>query len=240
MSSQTGKTSQLYKAHTGPVTCLAFWDIPASPKDSTPARHLMFSGSWDKSVKMWDTDVSSLACSRAHLAAPAQADSLFSLSPLRHSQTGTLLSSTTTHTDFLKTLLVLPSPTTPLLLTGSSDKQIHVLSLAPTLETLLRPTSTSSFEPLPCLKQVKTHTRPVTKLVAGDEPGRVYSSDSLGRILAWDVKAAGETVEVKEVGRLVEHKTVVTDLWVVPDEGVWTCTLLLSRLCGFFREILWV
>lgn len=53
---QTGKTLQLYKGHTGPVTCLAFWDVPATKE--TPARHLMFSGSWDKSIRLWDTEVS--------------------------------------------------------------------------------------------------------------------------------------------------------------------------------------
>ncbi|KAL7414927.1 WD40-repeat-containing domain protein [Mrakia frigida] len=184
MNLKTGKTLQLYKGHTGPVTCLAFWDVPATKE--TPARHLMFSGSWDKSIRLWDTE------------------------------TATLVSSTTTHTDFLKTILVLPHLPHPLLVTGSSDKAIHIFSLTSAL---------TSPEALPLLKTLKTHTRPVTKLVSAlqTERGEVrfYSGDSLGRIVVWEVKEVDDQVVVKEVERLVEHKTVVTDLWV-DEEGIWS------------------
>lgn len=47
---QSGKTRQLYKGHTGPVTSLAFYTTPEG-------REVVISGSWDKSFKIWDVAV---------------------------------------------------------------------------------------------------------------------------------------------------------------------------------------
>ena len=47
---QTGKTLQLYKGHTGPVTSLAFLK-------STKSTDVLVTGSWDKSIRFWDTTV---------------------------------------------------------------------------------------------------------------------------------------------------------------------------------------
>ncbi|KIM49295.1 hypothetical protein M413DRAFT_438480 [Hebeloma cylindrosporum] len=48
---ESGKTLQLYKGHTGPVTSLTFCDrIPGSGDGE-----ILISGSWDKSIKLWDT-----------------------------------------------------------------------------------------------------------------------------------------------------------------------------------------
>jgi len=48
---ESGKTLQLYKGHTGPVTSLAFCDrIPGSGDGE-----ILVSGSWDNSIKLWDT-----------------------------------------------------------------------------------------------------------------------------------------------------------------------------------------
>lgn len=49
--SQTGKTIQAYKGHSGPVTSLAFYKISKLP------RELLFTGSWDKSIRVWDVEV---------------------------------------------------------------------------------------------------------------------------------------------------------------------------------------
>nr|GAT51090.1 argonaute-like protein [Mycena chlorophos] len=64
---ETGKTLQLYKGHTGPVTSLAFYES------------LLITGSWDKTIKVWDAT------------------------------TKALVSSTDAHSDFVKCLFVLPS-----------------------------------------------------------------------------------------------------------------------------------
>jgi WD40 repeat protein len=183
-------------------------------------------------------------------------------------QSGLLLSTTISHTDFLKSLLVLPHLPTPLLLSGSSDKQLHIHSLAsilfpqpfPTQPTASTPASTSSSstpststnpsvppqaakpQPIPRATErsplprshppIKTHTRPINCLASGLQTERdvvtVYSADSLGRTIVWEVKVErGEgEVKIKEIGRLKEHKTSVMDL-SVGEEGVWTCASIL-------------
>ncbi|KAF7311609.1 Argonaute-like protein [Mycena kentingensis (nom. inval.)] len=63
---ETGKTVQIYKGHTAPVTSLAFYE------------NLLVTGSWDKTIKVWDTT------------------------------TKAQLSSTDAHSDFVKCLCVIP------------------------------------------------------------------------------------------------------------------------------------
>lgn len=48
----SGKTLQVYKGHTGPVTCLAFYDTKDSDGSS---KTYLITGSWDKTIKVWDT-----------------------------------------------------------------------------------------------------------------------------------------------------------------------------------------
>ncbi|KAF8163135.1 WD40-repeat-containing domain protein [Crassisporium funariophilum] len=73
---ETGKHLPAFKGHLGPVTTLAFCDR----KPGTGDHEILISGSWDKSVKLWDT------------------------------VTKRLISSTpNAHNDFVKILLVFPS-----------------------------------------------------------------------------------------------------------------------------------
>lgn len=48
---ESGRTKQVYRGHTGPVTSLAFWETDGG-------REVVVSGSWDKSFRAWDTKVS--------------------------------------------------------------------------------------------------------------------------------------------------------------------------------------
>ncbi|KAI0306771.1 WD40-repeat-containing domain protein [Multifurca ochricompacta] len=73
---QTGKTVQLYKGHSGPVTSLAFC---GDKKYGSGDENILITGSWDKTIKIWNTD------------------------------TRAVISSTSAHTDFVKALLVVPS-----------------------------------------------------------------------------------------------------------------------------------
>ena len=50
---QTGKTTALFKGHTGPVTSLAFYNAVVGQTKS----EIMFSGSWDKSIRATETSV---------------------------------------------------------------------------------------------------------------------------------------------------------------------------------------
>ncbi|KAJ6547111.1 WD40-repeat-containing domain protein [Mycena capillaripes] len=72
---QTGNTLQIYRGHTGPVTSIAFCDKDSSARDGS----ILITGSWDKTIKLWDTD------------------------------TKALISSTDAHMDFVKYLFVIPS-----------------------------------------------------------------------------------------------------------------------------------
>ncbi|KAI0747982.1 WD40 repeat-like protein [Daedaleopsis nitida] len=72
---ETGKTLQLFKGHSAPVTSLAFVDrVQGSGKGD-----LLVTGSWDKTIKIWDIE------------------------------TKELISSTEAHSDFVKALHVVPS-----------------------------------------------------------------------------------------------------------------------------------
>ncbi|KAJ6488631.1 WD40-repeat-containing domain protein [Mycena vitilis] len=72
---QTGNTLQIYRGHTGPVTSIAFHDKDPSAHDGS----ILLTGSWDKTIKLWDTDNKDL------------------------------ISSTEAHSDFVKCLFVIPS-----------------------------------------------------------------------------------------------------------------------------------
>ncbi|KAF9239668.1 WD40-repeat-containing domain protein [Melanogaster broomeanus] len=72
---ETGSTLQIYRGHTAPVTCLALFENGRN----TNSRRVLITGSWDKSIKLWNTD------------------------------TKGLISSTAAHDDFVKSLFVLPS-----------------------------------------------------------------------------------------------------------------------------------
>ncbi|KAI5450464.1 hypothetical protein NCC49_003086 [Naganishia albida] len=67
----TGKARKVFKGHQGPCTSLAFFDSPEQ-------QSLFFTGSWDKTIRVWNTE------------------------------TGDCISSTQAHNDFVKTLLVIP------------------------------------------------------------------------------------------------------------------------------------
>ncbi|CDZ96490.1 Cdc4 and related F-box and WD-40 proteins [Phaffia rhodozyma] len=185
----TGKSSIVYKGHTAPVTCLALYDLPSS--SDALIRRFLLSGSWDKTIKVWDRD------------------------------TGICLSTTSVHTDFVKCLLPLPSLSTPLLLSGSSDKSIRVLSLAS-----LASSPSSSLEQMQSLQE---HTRPIKRLVSVPQVERdhveAYSADSMGRVILWSLKINDHGgLDVKEKHRWSAHETSVTDLWVEED-GVWTASM---------------
>ncbi|KAJ7273244.1 WD40-repeat-containing domain protein [Mycena rebaudengoi] len=75
MDLETGNTLQIYRGHTGPVTSLTFCDKDTSSHDES----ILITGSWDKTIKLWNTETKSL------------------------------ISSTDAHSDFVKCLFVFPS-----------------------------------------------------------------------------------------------------------------------------------
>ncbi|KAG5716260.1 hypothetical protein E4T56_gene10611 [Termitomyces sp. T112] len=53
---ESGKTVQLYKGHTGPVTTLAFTDTNPGSGDGK----ILITGSWDRTIRLWNTDTREL------------------------------------------------------------------------------------------------------------------------------------------------------------------------------------
>ncbi|GJE86949.1 WD40 repeat-like protein [Phanerochaete sordida] len=56
---ESGKTVQLFKGHTAPVTAIALWDKVSSSGDEK----LMISASWDKTIKIWNRETKELLSS---------------------------------------------------------------------------------------------------------------------------------------------------------------------------------
>jgi len=141
---QTGKTVQLYKGHSGPVTSLVFYDKISGSGDGK----LLITGSWDKTIKIWDTD------------------------------TKAMISSTLAHSDFVKTLLAIPS--LQLLVSGSSDKSVRFWDL-------------SSPDGITPMGSISAHTRPIESLAAyldtSTSPPHLvlFTADTMGVIKVWDV-----------------------------------------------------
>ncbi|KAI0282189.1 WD40-repeat-containing domain protein [Russula aff. rugulosa BPL654] len=137
---QTGKTVQLYKGHSGPVTSLVFYDKISGSGDE----NLLITGSWDK--------------------------------------TKTVISSTLAHSDFVKTLLVIPS--LQLLVSGSSDKSVRFWS-----GSVLGAFAGWTYP----MGSISAHTRPVESLAgyldtSTSPPHLVlFTADTMGVIKAWDV-----------------------------------------------------
>ncbi|KAI6038438.1 WD40-repeat-containing domain protein [Pisolithus marmoratus] len=72
---ESGKILQIYRGHTAPVTCLGFY----RDDHDTRGLQVLITGSWDKTIKIWDTSSKELLCSIG------------------------------AHDDFVKSLLVVPS-----------------------------------------------------------------------------------------------------------------------------------
>ncbi|GAA6027862.1 hypothetical protein JCM8097_001753 [Rhodosporidiobolus ruineniae] len=237
---ESGKTKQLFKGHSGPVTSLDFYTTPSG-------RELMISGSWDKSVRVWDI------------------------------LTKTCLSTTIAHIDFVKTIHVLPSLHILLTGSSDKDLRAWDLSgldaLAASLSSFsstlasepaipqaaegAAPPPAVASSPLPFLFALKSHTRPIECLSSyplyaalptgtaeedADVSDRertghwaVVSADTMGAVKVWEVwresdgKAKGE---LRSEAR--NHEAGVWDLVVGQEGELWTASadnsILLSRL----------
>jgi len=109
---------------------------------------ILITGSWDKTIKLWNA------------------------------QTGELLSSTEAHTDFVKSLLVLPAPR--LLVSGGSDNVVRVWDLS----------TPNQRKPLQSVGSILSHRRPVECLAAKDvsvASAILYTADTMGVVKIWSI-----------------------------------------------------
>jgi len=160
-NAQTGKTKMLYKGHKGPVTCVRLYEVGG------PSPWLaLITSSWDKTIRIWDANVS-------------PSSSLEPNAETNIDQSGELVCALEGHSDFVKSVTVLPT-TPPTLISTSSDKSFRLWDLTP-LETRAAPT----------FKQVvKDHTRPVDSAayaVAEDGSLTVWTADSMGVLKQWSM-----------------------------------------------------
>ncbi|BGP14778.1 hypothetical protein JCM10213_004284 [Rhodosporidiobolus nylandii] len=231
---ESGKTKQLFKGHTGPVTCIYFYTTPSG-------RELLISGSWDKSVRVWDI------------------------------ATKTCISTTVAHIDFVKCLHVIPSLQLLLTGSSDKDLRawdltpLDSLSLnacAPSDEPAApqegaAPAPAVASSPLTSVLALKAHTRPLEALasyalreplpegVEEDEvdirdrkrTGRwaVVSADSMGAVKVWEVWRDEEgRIKGERRCEVRNHEAGVWDLQVSPEGELWTASadssLVLSRL----------
>ncbi|KDQ60628.1 hypothetical protein JAAARDRAFT_31591 [Jaapia argillacea MUCL 33604] len=113
---------------------------------------ILITGSWDKAINLWD------------------------------SQTKDLISSTPAHSDFVKTLLVVPS--LKLLISGSSDKSVRFWDLS----------KPRDGKPLAGLGSISSHTRPVEALEAhptSSTSAILFTGDTMGIIKVWELTLEG-------------------------------------------------
>ncbi|GAA6008542.1 hypothetical protein JCM10207_007153 [Rhodosporidiobolus poonsookiae] len=239
---ESGKTKQLFKGHTGPVTSIVFYTTPSG-------RELLISGSWDKSIRVWDIE------------------------------TKTHLSTTLAHIDFVKTLHVIPELALLVSGSSDKDLRLWDLfsldalaasslsSSAPLPSTAdspvpregAAPPPATALHPLPCAVALKAHTRPIECLAsyalleplgpgqAEDDvdvrdrkrTGRwaLVSADSMGAVKVWEVwreGGAGGAVKSELRGESRQHEAGIWDVQLGPEGELWTVSadnsLLLSSL----------
>ncbi|TXT16073.1 hypothetical protein VHUM_00576 [Vanrija humicola] len=153
----------------------------------------LFTGSWDKTIRVWDA------------------------------LSGDLVGVLEGHSDFVKSVTVLPT-SPPLLLSTSSDKTFRLWNLSP-LESRGLPTHRQT---------VKEHTRPVEaasyEVSSHKEPTErtvgVWTADSLGSIKQWTVKqiVPDSPAPLSFVRDMESHDTSVSQVVAVED-GLWSASM---------------
>ncbi|KIM57064.1 hypothetical protein SCLCIDRAFT_29121 [Scleroderma citrinum Foug A] len=199
---ETGHVLQIYRGHTAPVTCLAFYkDV----KD-TRGTKMLITGSWDKARDKDHT--------YADRSSPV---------PSRRSKYGiprsskALLCTTDAHDDFLKSMLVIAS--VKLLVSSSSDKTIRFWDLGDAVER-------KAITPIGSLS---AHTRPVECLasyVVSPTEVTLFTGDTMGIIKVWKLeKESGSQPRWRSVllDTLNLHRTRVTEM-VYGAGQLWTAS----------------
>lgn len=150
-------------------------------------RRILITGSWDETIKLWDAD------------------------------TTKLISSTKSHSDFVKALYVFPS--LRLLVSSSSDKSVRFWDLSNPLAST----------PLPAVGSISSHTRPVECLdgvLQSDQAAVLYTADTMGTIKVWDLTLEnGPSPRWRSTLRteLGHHRTKINEMMIGHGQ-LWTAS----------------
>ncbi|KAL8286558.1 hypothetical protein RQP46_004575 [Phenoliferia psychrophenolica] len=207
---ETGKTKQIFRGHFGPVTSIDFFSVPAPPPSSPlaarPAREIMVTGSWDKSIRVWDV------------------------------QTKSHLSTTLAHTDFVKALVVIPSLEIVVTGSSDKDLRIWDLSHLSSSIDLSSLTPDTTPEPLieTVPQEGGEDEDDDGKARATTGSVALVSVDSLGALKTWELSrdAKGELQGVLR-SEIRPHEIGIYDL-VLGDGEIWTASADNSILMSTF------
>ncbi|WFD32756.1 hypothetical protein MSPP1_003807 [Malassezia sp. CBS 17886] len=221
-SLETGETLRLLGPHGGPVSAVAQIAI-------TPSCTLVFTGSWDRSIRVWLTD--DAAAERGRRPAP--------VAVMENAAA-----------DLIKCVTV--DAVQRILFSGGSDRVVRAWDIRALCDWAADAPQVRAGQraPTPALLGTMTaHLRPVVCLalvppaphggVADDlgDAGTLLSADSMGRVLQTRLVRAGDGVQINVQRELDGHETSVLDMvpvwraagaagaepvWVV---DVWTASM---------------
>ncbi|SNX83266.1 uncharacterized protein MEPE_01973 [Melanopsichium pennsylvanicum] len=184
VDAENGKTLNLYKGAKAPVPTFDFLTTAVGEQ-------LLVTGSWDKSLRIYR--VTSI--------------------PNEKSTSKPILEIPNAMADFIKSIHIFTSSHKTYISAAGSDKSIMLYDATPLLS--LNITSVTVEGTLKCVYQNKSHTRPVnvvTSLLGLDGTTRIYSADSMGRVLEFILNP--DTLRL-EVNREIQgFSTAVYDLKV--------------------------
>ncbi|GAA95187.1 hypothetical protein E5Q_01842 [Mixia osmundae IAM 14324] len=222
---KTGKTKHVFRGgHSGPVTCLALWQ--------TKSRLLLFTGSWDKTIVLWDVKTYAI------------------LARIQNA-----------HTDFVKCLLIVPSLSV-LISGGSDKdlrywdlRTLETADWTPLIDykfdtetdegDLVRPTgllppvraplrlmgNDVKGYPAPLhMPQAgsQAHTRPIECLAcsaisSSSKEYALWSADSMGKVCSWRLMRNEDRVVATFAWQARLHETAIYALSLAEDE-LWTAS----------------
>lgn len=198
IDAESGVTVAVYKGAKAPVPSFDFVETQGGER-------LLVTGSWDKAIRVYRTASARLGTGTdKDTPAGSTAASVNVRSP------APLLTLANAMSDFIKCVHVFCSDSNTYIATAGSDKSIMIWDASALLA--LTPCSAPPST-LACVHQCKVHLRPVNalcSLVGLDGITRLYSADSMGRILESTLNACTRRLEVQREVR--GFSTAVYDL----------------------------
>ncbi|KWU44084.1 WD40 repeat-like protein [Rhodotorula sp. JG-1b] len=230
---ESGKTQQVYRGHTGPVTSLDFYAVPLG---GGKTRQVLISGSWDKSFRVWDVQTKALLSTTVgHLDFVKAVHVIPDLS--------VLVTASSDKDIRVWDLAALDNfDFASLTSTGVDEGE------TPAPRQGAAPPPARPLRPLPCLLALKAHTRPIEVLasypllrelpdgVADDEvdvslrerTGRIalVSADSMGALKIWEIwREEGQELKGELRSEVRQHEGGIYDLALSRDGEMWTASV---------------